>query len=118
MTRAEILRRLGPEDAQSLFREFGGTRLAIPATLKDAARLEAIFGHRLATRLVLHFGGTRGYIPHDGPTRRIDHKAAKSLIAKGISNARIARKLECSERAIEKLRVKLRAKSTKGTENA
>jgi len=111
MTRAEIIRRLGPHDADRVFRAFGGTRLSIPARVALACRLSQTFDATLATRLVLHFGGNRFYVPLAEPAPIIDTRKLKRLIRKGFSNARIARALQCSERTVEKRRAKMADRS-------
>jgi Homeodomain-like domain len=96
-----IAERLGQANAERLAVLVGGTSITIPDRLSAASALRARIGDDLAVLVVLHFGGLeRIYVPrlaHSGP---VDDRAVARLTNRGWSAKRIARKLECSERAI------------------
>ena len=106
-----IAHRLGLEQAARLSAIVGGTRLSVPASLADAARLKRLVGEPLAIVLVLHFGGSRIKVPtgagSGGAHGQVDVRRVARLLRKGWSNARIARKLHCAERSVERKRARM-----------
>jgi len=107
-----IADRLGADHAARLSAIVGGTRLYVPPVLTDAGRLKRTVGEPLAILLVLHFGGSRIKVPTGtgagGAQGAVDPKQVARLLRKGWSNSRIARKLRCSERTVERKRAVLR----------
>jgi hypothetical protein len=103
-----IVRRLGPEAAAKLSAIAGGTRLHVPSRVTPPPtggrdgfkRLAKLLGHDLAVLVVLHFGDSRIYVPRSTPPKPVDAKAVARLTKRGWSAARIARKLNCSDRTV------------------
>jgi hypothetical protein len=110
--RASIIAdRLGAEHAARLSAIVGGTRLHVPGNLDNAGRLRRLLGDELATLVVLHFGDSRFYVPRAAPSAEVDLDLVEGLAALHWSSARIARKLGCSERVVDRKRAILRSRA-------
>lgn len=113
-----LVKRLGPSNAEHLTQVAGGTRLAIPSRLggtgNHCGTLRDRVGDDLFVLLVLHFGGSRIYVPRVGTRPSIaDPEAVEILSAHGWSASRIARTFGCTQRHIHKTRAKNRTKQRK-----
>lgn len=103
-----IADRIGADHAAKLSAIYGGTRLHIPGVLAKADRLKRALGDEITILIVLHFGYSRLYVPVLDRAERVDDAKVRKLAKAGLSSARIARKLKCSERTVEAKRAKFR----------
>jgi hypothetical protein len=119
---AVLVDRLGRDNAERLVAISGGRRLSVPSRLagRAHARLAALLGEDLAILVVLHFGDSRLSVPLslDGPggaRTPLDARKIRRLAARGWTTARIARELNCSERAIHAKRAAYRLRTPSRT---
>lgn len=92
-----------------LVHAFGGTRTFLPATVGPESPLATAVGVKAAEAIVRELGAGHVTIPlgADATYERI-RRAIRDLVAKGLSNRTIARRLGCHERTVERERRKLR----------
>ena len=117
---------MGLNAVRRLAQACGGRHLRIPSMSDDPdsvaarRRLVALVGADLAADLITHFAKDRVYIPkgpslHNSRARPIDIDTVDRLTKAGQSASTIARKLQCTPRAIYKKRALL-ARIAKGTD--
>lgn len=108
--RTMIVERIGQAHADRLCSIVGGTRLSVPANLKNIRPLANLLGDELATLMVFHFGGQRPYVPLPERATKVDARAVIRLTRRGKSASAIARILKCSDRAVHRKRADARRK--------
>lgn len=94
--------RLGADHAATVVERLGGCSITVPDRLDDerVARIERQFGRELAVLIVLHFGGTKLYVPH-GESRKWNKLDDVVRMTKARKSASfIARELRCSDRTV------------------
>lgn len=101
-----IARLTGAGAAARLVAEFGGGRLYIPEKPSPGDSITQAIGYVAAMRLASVFGGERVWLPSDAG-RALSLRIA-ALRAQGLSVARIARRVGCSERYVYKVLARLR----------
>jgi len=97
---------LEPEVLEKLCQQCGGTRIYIPRRIRADAVLSQTIGSDAFGRIIAKSAGERIYIPKDGhfnARKRRWRAQVVALRAKGVSAARIARRLGCSERLVYKI---------------
>lgn len=105
-------RRLGSEIFDQLVRKAGGTRISVPDDIESSycrQALETRFGQPVALLLIFHFPGEIVYIPKNAARTRVDDIRVARMTKRGRSAAAIARKLNCSDRAVHASRARCRA---------
>ena len=95
------LRVCGPEAAQNLVRDFGGTRIFIPKAASAQHPLSISIGQANANALCGECYGVNVYIPMGNPDRWSRRRAlVQHLVAEGMTMPAIARRLGYSERTV------------------
>jgi hypothetical protein len=105
---------LGPERAARVKAIAGGTRISVPSDVDSpfnrARSLESRFGREIAILLVFHFAGRVIYVPRAETSAQVDIRKVARLTKRKKSAQEIARKLECSERAVYAARARAKAR--------
>ncbi|WP_085440210.1 Mor transcription activator family protein [Magnetofaba australis] len=92
---------IGPNGAQTLIRECGGTRVFVPRRMHPRHRLAHLLGLQVATRLVDRLGGVTLAIPRKSTLQRNKRDAEIiRLYDEGLSVKELARRFELTDRRI------------------
>lgn len=102
ITIRQIAQVIGDDAAHKLARDFGGTRLYVPADPCESHPLTLSVGREDALAVAAHFAGEELIIPmyKSRAQRRHDRALILKLKARHRSNAAIARQVGCSERHV------------------
>jgi hypothetical protein len=112
---SELRRLLGPVQFNRLCDLAGGTRVHVPKHYgkppsggrDTSVRLKRLFGEPLAILLVFHFGDSVVHVPKRRGNIPFDRAKLKRLARTNLSANRIARKVGCDRRTVEKTRSRL-----------
>lgn len=107
MTRSENIERLeaviGSEARLELSRQFGGTPISVPKTMRRDHAIPLVIGWRAAQVLAEAFGGSKINVPTPFSRTAIRHAEARRLRAEGMTVVKIARSLGYTTRYVRKI---------------
>lgn len=88
---------LGDDDTLVLIEKFGGTRISVPMTMKDAHPLREALGERIFKKMVRHYGGSQLLVP------LAKHWRIALYRHRGRTHREIARLVGCGESAVYRI---------------